>query len=175
MLYFFVLGRYFSLSVAEINAVLRKNSASFKIENYSSEILLIHSTAEINLIELVQKTGGVVKAGIITDKINLDDSQDKLSACLAADKIKKLFDDKSFFHFGLSLYDLGADREVFQALSRNLSFYAKIIKDNLKEAGCRAGFVRIKDRFLSSVSVAKNLLEKMKEKNNWRGKKNKAY
>jgi hypothetical protein len=76
MKYAFVLGRVYTLSVAELAAVLEKPDASLnltgepvKILEASEEVLIIETEKILNVEKLQRKLGGVIKILEVVDII----------------------------------------------------------------------------------------------------------
>lgn len=158
--YFFILGRNPILSSAEIKAVLQKQQIPFTIECSSDEVLIVSTAAIIDIPDIMKTLGGIIKAGEIVDRVNLDDSEEKFEFLFSSDNILSKYMPVSGgkVHFGISIYRCSGEEEIFLKLTDNLKEFHKTIKENLKERGVKAGFVQIKERYLSSVSVVKNEL-----------------
>lgn len=158
--YFFVLGRNSTLSTAEVLSVMDKFRIEFKIISLSEEILVIESAVNIDCHKLNDMFGGVIKIGQILDETGLDESEDKFHSFFTADNLigRYLSAVISKLHIGISLYNGGGDKRYLQILSRRLIEFNLQIKRTLREKNLRVGFVRVKERNLSSVSVVKNKL-----------------
>jgi len=158
--YFFVLGRNHVLSTAEALSVFAKFQIKFNIISLSEEILVIESAVKIDCDKLNNTFGGIIKIGQILDETGLDESENKFHSFFTADNlIGRYFSAAtSKLHIGISLYDGGGDKKYLQILSRQLIGFNMQIKRSLGEKNLRVGFVRVKERILSSVSVVKNKL-----------------
>lgn len=158
--YFFVLGRNHILSVAEILSVLKKFQIKFTIISLAEEILVIETAVNIDCHKLNDTFGGVIKIGQILDETGFDESEEKFSSFFTADNLigRYLSAATSKLHVGISLYDAGGDKKYLQILSRQLIGFNLQIKRTLGGKNLRVGFVRVKERNLSSVSVVKNKL-----------------
>lgn len=158
--YFFVLGRNPTLSVAEILAVLAKFQIKFNIISLGEEILVIETAVNIDCHNLNDTFGGVIKIGQILDETGFDESEEKFSSFFTADNLigRYLSAATSKLHIGISLYDAGGDKKYLQILSRQLIEFNLLIKRTLREKNLRVGFVRVKERNISSVSAVKNKL-----------------
>ncbi|MBI3379479.1 methyltransferase domain-containing protein [Candidatus Gottesmanbacteria bacterium] len=158
--YFFILGRNPSLSIAEILSVLNSLSISFEIKIISQEVLIIETENTIDANQLVKTFGGTIKIGQVIQSVGLDEDESNFQKVFEADNLTKNYflklDGK--IHFGISIYDGGTDRIYLNKITSKLKILSIAIKENLADAGLRAGFVRLKERFLSSVSVWKNKL-----------------
>ncbi len=158
--YFFVLGRNHILSVAEILSVLKKFQIKFTIISLAEEILVIETAVNIDCHKLNDTFGGVIKTGQILDETGFDESEEKFNSFFTSDNLtdKYLPAGVSKLHIGISLYDGGADKKFLRILERRLIEFNLQIKRTLREKNLRVGFVRVKERNLSSVSVVKNKL-----------------
>lgn len=158
--YFFVLGKNPTLSIVEIISILNRQDTPFKIENFSREIALLESVSNLDTSDLIQKLGGTVKIGKIIDKVSFEESSMKFSKIFSADNLIANYLTKTSgkLHTGISLYNCGGNNKYVEALFRNLINLNREIKNNLQEKKLKVGFVRIKERTLSSVSVFKNEL-----------------
>lgn len=160
--YFFILGKNPTLSTAEIISVLNKFQIPFTFKTHSEEVLVLSTEDELPL-EFIKTLGGTIKIGKIIDEAGLDDDELLFEKIFEgqniADNYLSTKDGK--LHFGISIYNGGADNKVIKELNSQLKYLCVTVKNNLKNLDLKAGFVRIKDRYLSSVSVWKNqLLEK---------------
>ena len=160
--YFFVLGKNPSLSASEIIYVLKKLKINFNLLNTSDEIMIISTQDALAqmISRLIQTLGGTVKIGQIIDEVKLDESETKFQQIFTSHNLlNKYFPQKKRkLHLGISLYNAGGNADYLQRLSKQLKNFCLIMKSNLQEAGKKVGFVRIKERQLSSVSVCKNQL-----------------
>ncbi len=158
--YFFALGKNSTLSIAEIISVLNLQSVSFSLEFISSEMAICKTNQDIKSDELLEILGGTVKLGKILDEISFDETEAKFYKIFSAENLsRKYFPQKEGkIHFGVSLYNAGGDSQLLSQLEKQQKDIDLTIKDNLKKEGIKSGFVQIKERFLSSVSVDKNKL-----------------
>lgn len=154
----FILGRNPALSIAEIISFLNRDKQEYLISDYSEEIFLLETQ---NLID-INTLGGSIKIAEIYYRLDLNNSEDELYNIFSGENLFKQFFHRreGKLHFGISLYLLDEKSFLFNTYRKLLENLSKKIKDNLKEEGQSSGFVRIKDRFLSSVSVDKNELLK---------------
>lgn len=160
--YFFILGRYPTISFAELKSVTQRMYGEYNFLCISKEVVIIETTRDWDIQSLVNRLGGVVKAGIVQDQISLDAESSKLETIFSIEHLSQKYISNSSgkFHIGMSVYDGGSDRTLLEKLSGNLKSLCLEVKNNLKTRGIRAGFVRVKERYLSSVSVVKNGLLK---------------
>ena len=157
--YFFVLGKNPALSVSELRAVLDSFSSSFTLICLSHEVAVFRFVAPIDVPKVMKQLGGTVKMGEILDSSLLSESEDFFFRIISADNLlDRYFPKLRKIHFGLSLYNASSELSIFSQLKAQQKSFLIHIKKSLQEKGASAGFLRVKDRFLSSVSVAKNSL-----------------
>lgn len=158
--YFFVLGKNPTLSTAEIISVLNKLNTLFNIKTLSEEILTVSTDKELSISDLMQDLGGTIKLGKIFDEVGFNEDEQKFEKIFLADNlINNYFPNiNGKVHFGISIYNGGGDKNYLTKITNKLKVLNITTKENLQTAGVKAGFVRIKERTLSSVSVAKNKL-----------------
>lgn len=158
--YFFNLGRNPVLSAAEIFSVLKKKQIVCKVELFSEEILVITLDSILDVSKINQILGGSIKIGQIFDEAGMEEDESKFLQIFSFKNLTTNYISSKTgkIHFGISIYNGGGPIKYVAQLERQLKDINKLIKENLKNAGLKAGFVQIKDRFLSSVSVAKNNL-----------------
>lgn len=159
-IYFFVLGRNSTLSIAEIISVLNLQNVNFSMELISSEIAVCKTNQDLKLDELIKTLGGTVKLGKILDEISFGEQESQFYKIFSAENLleKYFLRKEGKIHFGVSLYNAGVSSQLLAGIEKQHKEIYLTIKDNLKKEGIKSGFVQIKDRFLSSVSVAKNKL-----------------
>lgn len=157
---FFVLGKNPTLSTAEILSVLSKTKIPFDCLVISEEVLVISISDNVSTESLIKILGGTIKIGIILDEISYDDDEQIWEKVFYAENLEKNYFSKTEgkIHFGISIYDGGAENNYISGINNKLMSLNSTIKDNLRDKGIKAGFVRIKDRYISSVSVSKNQL-----------------
>jgi len=158
--YFFVLGRNSTLSTAEIISVLNVRKISYSIKKLSPEICILSSNHSLDTNELMKTLGGTVKIGEILDEVGFDEDEVNFEKIFLASNLtsKYLPKREGKLHIGVSIYNAGGSNQYVAQLEKRLKEINLTIKENLKEKGARIGFVQIKGRVLSSVSVAKNSL-----------------
>lgn len=157
--YFFVLGRDPTLSIAEINSYLHRLGINYSFDELSEEIAVVSSNYQFNSQAVVATLGGTVKFGIIIDEVGLEENESRFKAVFSSDHLKEKYFPKisKKLHFGISVYNSG-DKRLLDKLCRQIKELNLTIKKNLQKNGTKAGFLRIKERYLSSVSVWKNRL-----------------
>lgn len=182
MQYAFILGRVYTLSIAELAAILEKPDASLnltgepiKIIEASEEILIIETSKPLNTEKLQKQLGGIIKILQIIDFIKKR-PQDSLNFALKhyfrPSTLKKYFlkNYKGKIQIGLSVYLLNislADRHPTNNEQRpEINIFSEpkrigmMIKKTLVESGCSVRLVlpEFNSLSLASVVVTKNLL-----------------
>ena len=121
MRYAFALGRVYTLSIAELTAVLERPDAHLglaggdvKILEASEEILIIETEKSLNVEKLQKQLGGVIKILEVIDvvkKRERDSLNFSLKHYFKPSLLKKQFfkDYKGKTQFGISVYVLDAD------------------------------------------------------------------
>lgn len=155
---FFILGRDPELSSAEIFSLLVKEKIEYKTDSSSREILVVSVPSLPDLKLLMKNLGGVIKIGKIIDTVGYEEDEGKFEKIISAQNLlEKYFPSNAGkIHFGISIYLLSENNPYVAQLIRRQKEWHIQVKKNLQAAGYSAGFVQIKERFLSSVSVAKN-------------------
>lgn len=186
MRYAFILGRVYTLSVAELLAVLEKTDVSLnltgepvQILETSEEVLIAETNKPLNVERLQKKLGGVIKILEVVDVIKKRE-QDSINFALKhyfkPGILKKQFfkDYKGKTQFGISIYILDMDllkrpaqnpRDRHAPQSFNSVFsepkrLGMMIKNGLTESGASVRLVlpEYNSLSLASVVVTKNLL-----------------
>lgn len=161
MKYFFVLGRNPTLSVFELLQLFHLQRNNYHVTDLSDEVVVTDLDREIKGREMMSQLGGTIKIGRILKKMDLDAEESKFLDIFSAVNFQKIFLPQKRagkLHFALSIYNGGADNKVLQKLAGIQKNLLQLAKDNLKAEGIKCGFVGLKNRFLSSVSVVKNRL-----------------
>jgi tRNA G10 N-methylase Trm11 len=185
MRYAFVLGRVYTLSVAELASVLEPSDPTLglegetvKILEASEEILIIETEKPLNTEKLQKKLGGVIKILEVIDVIKKRE-QDSINFSLKhyfkPSVLKKQFfkDYKGKTQFGVSIYILDADllkrpqpRQEQKPMGDFGNIFSEpkrlgmMIKNSLTETGASVRLVlpEFNSLSLASVVVTKNLL-----------------
>ncbi|HVY67598.1 MAG TPA: DNA methyltransferase [Patescibacteria group bacterium] len=182
MKYAFVLGRVFTLSVAELAAVLERPDAALglagqpvKILDASEEVLVIETEQPLRADRLQKKLGGVIKILEVVETVKKRE-QDSINFALKhyfkPSVLKKQFfkDYKGKLQFGVSIYVLdhallqrpAADKSGahFNNIFGEPKRLGMMIKNGLTETGASARLVlpEFNSLALASVAVTKNLL-----------------
>lgn len=158
--YVFVLGRNPSLSLAELDSILSITVPGFTIEHLTEEVCVISTPALLDPVRLMKQLGGTVKIGRVIESVALDADRSALLEVLSAHRLRHDFlpQRSSKMHIGVSLYDAGTDQKLLAKWKQILDMINILVKETLQEEHIRSGFVQIKERTLSSVSVKKNEL-----------------
>lgn len=165
MQYAFILGRVYTLSIAEIVVVLKRqltaNNIEFKILAVSIEVMIIETEQQLDFEKLQKELGGTVKIVKIIDfikKRERDSINFALQNYFKPSKLKKDFfkDYTGKKQFGLSIYLLDPTLPAFGE-PRRLGMF---IKKGLQAEGAslRAVLPDFNSLALASVVVTKNLL-----------------
>ncbi len=188
MRYAFILGRVYTLSVAELVAILEKPDKALglaggpiKILEASEEVLMIETAAPLNVEKLQRKLGGVIKILEVIDILKKRE-QDSINFALKhyfkPSVLKKHFlkDYKGKVQFGLSVYLLDMDLAKRSPLpygggkvdpkERIVSAFGEpkrigmMVKNTMTEGGASVRLVlpEFNSLSLASVVVTKNLL-----------------
>lgn len=146
MKYFFILGKNPSLSLAEILATVKPKDFYLVTKDF----LLLDSDVDILAKELINKMGGVIKIGKITEEVNKDakDSAIVRNILRIALEKSKIFENK--LKYGISEYG---------NQSINTKRLGLELKKKLKAEGVNSRFVVSKEKTLSSVVVGQNKLD----------------
>lgn len=160
MRYFFILGRNPTLSFAEIIAFLTQHKIPYTVEVVSKEVCLIAIEEKLEEKQILGELGGVVKFGVILSEIPLAGDVSAFEKAISLPFLLPHLQAsrQGKIHLGISMYTGGATEKDIARFSSRLKYLNKTIKANVQETGRNVGFVQIKGRFLSSVSVAKNEL-----------------
>jgi tRNA G10 N-methylase Trm11 len=161
MQYAFVLGRVYTLSLAELFMVLAQAKKQIKILDISPEVLVVETEESLDVEKLQRSLGGTVKILKIVDVIKKRD-QDSVNFALQnyfkPGKLKSDFlkDYKGKIQFGVSVYLLNMEVQAFGEPKKIGMF----IKRGLQDAGASIRLVlpEFNSLALASVVVTKNLL-----------------
>lgn len=146
--YAFILGQVSALSIAEIRRVLAGRQIGFEEILSTSEVFLIEVNGELDIKELQESMGGIIKIARIIDDVSADKLERKIEEAVQSQSHPA----GQRFQFGFSLYGK-ANAKEFQKIGL-------VIKRKLKEAGVSCRLVVSKEESLSAVIVKKeHLLE----------------
>ena len=156
--YFFIPGRYPALTLAEIISAFKEEGLLYDLLLFSKEAAVFSVNGLSDIKTFSGKLGGVVKSGRVLDEILFSDNEDKFNYIFTAAFLKEkgVLLNSGKIKFALSLYQAGADAEIFSRLEKKLTELHVHLKDNLKSENIKAGFIRIKNRQTQSVSLVKN-------------------
>lgn len=142
-LYGFILGTNHSLCKVEICTVLKNKAVDFEIVEASEEILIIETKEEFKLeINDFGSTAKLVKFYPKLEDIVLE----------LANNIKSIT-------FGISIVNGGGKFKQLNDLYYSSNSIGREVMNEFKSYGIKSGFLPIKDRMLSTVSVNENLLK----------------
>ncbi len=139
MQYFFILGRHADLSLAEIQATIKRQKNESKALFFGHDWAILDIKKELQPEAFINLLGGTIKLGVIIEKTSQINSEQ--IARLISPSDKKIF-------LGISLY----------GFQYNLSKLGLEIKKILQGQGNKVRYVTSKENPLSSVVVQKNHL-----------------
>lgn len=161
MQYAFVLGRVYTLSLAELLAVLGRLEMEIKVVDSSLEVVVVESNQPLPVEKLQRELGGVVKILKIIDvvpKREQDSVNFALQNYFKPSKIKadflKHYSGK--IQFGISVYLLDMEVKAFGEPKRVGMFIKRALQDGGQ--GIRLVLPEFNSLALASVAVTKNLL-----------------
>lgn len=161
MQYAFILGRVYTLSIAELVEVLQQNGIEFKILIASIEVVVIETEQQLDFEKLQKQLGGIIKIAKIIDFIKKRD-QDSINFALKhyfkPSKLKKDYfkEYSGKKQFGVSVYLLDPTIKAFGEPKKLGMFIKKGLQD--EGASLRAVLPDYNSLSLASVAVTKNLL-----------------
>ncbi|GAC1412592.1 MAG: hypothetical protein NVSMB66_2000 [Candidatus Doudnabacteria bacterium] len=161
MQYAFILGRVYTLSIAELLAALKANEINYKIVTISIEAFIIETDTQIDHEKLQKQLGGIIKIIKIIDVVKKRE-QDSINFALQnyfkPSKLKKDYfkEYTGKKQFGLSIYLLDQSVKAFGEPRRLGMFIKKSLQD--EGASLRACLPEFNSLALASVVVTKNLL-----------------
>lgn len=162
--YAFVLGRVYTLSLAELFFYFQNHDWTLKVLDLSHEVLVVETDQELDFRKIQKELGGVVKILKIVDEVKKKDT-DYINFALQnyfkPSKLKKDFlgSAKGKIQFGISVYLLDESIKAFEEPKRLGMF----IKRGMQEGGSSIRLVlpKFNGLALASVVVTHNhLLEK---------------
>ncbi len=158
--YAFILGRNPALSISEIHAFLVRSQIAHTIVSASEEVLVLSIQNVISMQEVMSALGGVIKIVEILKVLDVVDSETEFLSILSGNFLNEKFFPSITrkIHFGVSLYYLDKEIPYIPSWKKFLMYVAKHVKKELQAIKKSSGFVQMKERFLSSVSVQKNTL-----------------
>jgi len=158
MQYAFILGRVYTLSLAELLAVLGSLGVGYKILACSPEVAVLELDQAINAQSLQARLGGTIKI------IKLFDTFQKKGKELPSQVLGNYFSFKKikdYFHdytgkrqFGVSVYSLDPTVKYFEEGQRIAFLMKKVLQAQAQSV--RAVIPQFPDQALSSVQVTEN-------------------
>ena len=117
-MYAFILGRVYTLSIAELIEVLQSNKITFKILIASIEVIIIETEQQLDFEKLQKQLGGIIKIVKIIDfikKRERDSINFALQNYFKPSKLKKDYfkEYTGKKQFGLSIYLLEPNIKAF--------------------------------------------------------------
>jgi tRNA G10 N-methylase Trm11 len=161
MQYAFVLGRVFTLSLAELLQVLAQLKKEIKIVEASYEVLIVDTPEQLDTERLQKQLGGTIKILKIVDVLKKRE-QDSINFALKnyfkPSKIKTEFlkNKSGKIQFGVSVYLLDPEVQAFGEVKRVGMFIKRAMQDS--GASIRLVLPEYNSLSLASVVVTKNLL-----------------
>lgn len=160
MLYAFILGRVYTLSLAELLNVLTSMEVGYKILACSPEVVVVETDKPLNAEALQPRLGGIIKIIRLFDtfqKKGKEYPSQVLTNYFTFKRIKEFFHDYSGKkQFGVSIYSLDPTIRFREESSRIAFFIKKILQDQAQSV--RAVIPQFPAQALSSVQVNENQL-----------------
>ena len=133
--YGFVLGRVYTLSLAELFFYFQNQGWSLKIVDVSLEVIVIETEQELDFRKIQKELGGVVKILKVVDEVTKKDT-DYINFALQnyfkPSKLKKDFlgTGKGKIQFGVSVYLLDPEINAFSEPKRLGMFIKRAMQDS---------------------------------------------
>jgi tRNA G10 N-methylase Trm11 len=161
MQYAFVLGRVYTLSLAELFSYFQIKGIEINIVDCSPEVLIVDVEKQLDVQQIQKDLGGVVKILRIIDhksKRETDSINFALQHYFKPSKLKSDFlkNYKGKIQFGVSVYLLDSDVKAFGEPKRLGMFIKRAMQDS--GASIRLVLPEFNSLGLASVVVTKNLL-----------------
>lgn len=156
--YAFILGRVYTLSLAELLQVLINLGIDFKVKACSWEVLVIETQIEINAAKLQARLGGIIKIIRLFDtfqKKGKEYPSQVLETYFTFKRIKEYFHEYSGKkQFGVSIYTLDPSIRYREESQRIAFLIKKILQEQAQSV--RAVLPQFLSQALSSVVVNEN-------------------
>lgn len=161
MMYAFVLGRVYTLSLAELIAILQKRKQTFTIFALSKEAVVIETEQPLDFESLQKELGGIIKIVKILDvvkKRERDSINFALQNYFKPSKLKKDYfkEYAGKKQFGVSVYLLNPNIRALGEPKRLGMFIKKSLQS--ADVSLRAVLPEFNSLALASVAVTKNSL-----------------
>ncbi len=158
MQYAFILGRVYTLSLAELLSVLNQMGVNPKVLACSAEVAVIEVSQALNAEVLQARLGGVIKIIRLLEtfqKKGKEFPSQVLAAYFTFKKIKEYFHDYSGKkQFGVSIYSLDPAVRFHEEAPRIAFLIKKVLQDQAQSV--RAVVPQFPSQALSSVQVNEN-------------------
>lgn len=158
MLYAFILGRVYTLSLAEVLSVLDSQNVVYKILACSPEVLVIETEKSLTTADLQARLGGVIKIIRLFDtfqKKGKEVPSQVLMGYFNFKKIKEYFQDYTGKkQFGVSVYSLDPETKHRDEGQRIAFLIKKVLQEQAQSV--RAVIPQFPAQALSSVQVTEN-------------------
>jgi tRNA (guanine10-N2)-dimethyltransferase len=159
-IYFFVLGTNHTLSKIDIVNVLLKQGVGFGILTASEEVLVAQTKNRLQVEFLMQELGSAAKVGEVFKSYPLDNFPDNFLNDVGTDEFNSFFIAGKVGKFGVSTYGAGGKFKDLNKIFFLVPSLEREIKARFAEQGIEAGYIKRKERELSSVTVDKENLIK---------------
>ncbi len=161
MQYAFILGRVYTLSLAELIAVFKIMGVEFKILACAPEVIVLETNKALDVKILQARLGGVIKIIKILDIFQKKGKEYPSQVLETYFNFKRI--NKDFFteysgkkQFGVSIYNLDPTVRFKEEAQRIAFFIKKILQDESQSV--RAVIAQFPSQALSSVLVNENHL-----------------
>jgi tRNA G10 N-methylase Trm11 len=160
MQYAFILGRVYTLSLAELLAVFDISGVEYKVLANSPEVVVVETVKPLDVKALQLRLGGVIKIIRVFDSFQKKGKEypsQVLETYFTYKRIKEYFTDYSGKkQFGVSIYTLDPTLRFREEAQRISFFIKKILQD--ESLSVRAVLPQFPAQSLSSVLVNENQL-----------------
>src|SRR3989344_2325130 len=160
MQYAFVLGRVYTLSLAELLQVLTSQKVGYKIMACSPEIVVIETQTPLNAASLQARLGGVIKIIRLFDtfqKKGKEEPAQVVANYFSFKRVKEYFQEYSGKRqFGVSIYSLDPSIRYRDDATRIAFFIKKVLQ--AQALSVRAVLPQFPAQALTSVQVTENQL-----------------
>jgi len=160
MLYAFILGRVYTLSLAELLSVVSSMQLTYKVKACSPEVVILELEKAIDAPALQQKLGGTVKIIRLFDTFQKKGKEYPTAVLGNYFTFKKI---KEYFHeysgkkqFGVSIYSLDPSIRFREEAQRIAFLIKKVLQEQAQSV--RAVLPQFPAQALTSVQVNENQL-----------------